>query len=395
MFSYTNCIDPCLSGKKSQKKDLQGNLFFKFSLLNLPEKKIRYNSIDFSEIKKEIAGPVHSPKVPQLPSISTPRKKRFQRRSQSIDCSASDDPEKTTRNTTQLKFNYMPEKPFEPKFESSRDSTLKISSLNTKYQSNQWYIMENLEKARKYFPIPIGRKQLRTTSMSISHTPMTRLLSPQNFTNRKKIVKILVKTEKKKTLPDGIEVKGRCAVRKKSFKNKHRPSKDLYAHLISFSARIDVYKKKFEEADRAKKGYLLLEDFFAQSENFELAQRLFKLFSSVSNRFKVPKKDFLAVCAVYEHNGGEAKNFKLDDGKMVGKLEKQLEELREVFEMHSKNNQICKGYLQEVSEYLQVTEDVYKAESLVLTEPVTFSWFLRYVPYFLFIHSAVLNKTIS
>ena len=70
----------------------------------------------------------------------------------------------------------------------------------------------------------------------------------------------------------------------------------------------------------------MLEDFFAQSENFELAQRLFKLFSSVSNRFKVSKKDFLAVCAVYEHNGGEAKNFKLDDGKMVGKLEKQLEE---------------------------------------------------------------------
>ena len=407
MFSYKNSIKSYLTGTSSRKKQQDPGLFFKFSISNIPQKKLIYNSIDLSEIKDLFSEPIHSPKVPQLPSLSTPRKKLSPRRSQSIDSSPSDtkekererekEKEKTFRSTVPSKLNsYMCQNSVttkEPESFSPRSTNLRFSSLNTRYQSNEGYIMENLEKAKKYFPIPLGRKQLRTTSMSISHTPMSRLFSPQNFSSRTKRINPFYTKHKDVELPPDIEIKGKSAFKRKIHEYPKYTNKDLYAHLIEFFERVDIYKKKFEEIDRAKKGYVLIEDFIAICERSDIAKKLFRMFSGVSGHSKINKRDFLAVASIYEHNNGEFLKFNFNNEDLVCKLEKQLEEMREIFEFHAQNNKIHKKYLQEATEFLQPTEDVYKSESLILTETVNFSWFLRCAPYFLRIHTALLNKT--
>ena len=403
MFSYKNFIKSYLTGTKSKKKNPTQERFIKLSYLNLlSAKKIRHNSISFSESIKTDESFIHLPKVPQLPSLSTPRKKKLSKRSHSINNSYEDEKLTVFRISIPARSNEINNASFttqtEPIFNSINNTSLKISTLNTKYQSNQRYIMKNLEKAKKYFPIPLGRKQLRTSSMSISHTPMSRLYSPQNFALRKQEFRQSPKIQEIEEMPiKTIGIVGRCAIKKKSFKlNNNNHYQDLYDHMIRFFAQVDIYKKKFEEIDRAKKGYILIEDLKYITENSEVpAERLFKLLSNVSNRNKITKKDFLGICSIYEHNCSKDCKFKLNDFKLIALLEHQLIELHEIFDLHAKNNIIHKQYLQEITEFLQPTEDVYKAESLILTEIVDFSWFLRCIPYFLYLHIKLLDKAIK
>ena len=164
--------------------------------------------------------------------------------------------------------------------------------------------------------------------------------------------------------------------------------------MIVFFEKLEIYTKKFEEIDKAKKGYIVLEDLKRVTENTSVSpQRLYNLLFSISKRLKISKNDFLALCAVYQHNFGDVSKFSLANEKIICKLEKQIDELRKIFELHAKNNKITKQYLEGLSKFLQPTEDVLKSESVIITEIIDFSWFLRCIPYFLYVHLEILNKT--
>jgi hypothetical protein len=400
MFSYENFIQNYLSHKKGKNipKVVYKSITSTSSDFN-SQKLILHNSTDFLDKKIYLESFIHSPKVPRLPSLKKPPKK-FQNRSRSIDpvtekgaksstASKPDSNNITSRN--QEKFmNATQPQPY-----ISDPYSFKPSSLNTKYQSNQTYIMKNLEKAKKYFPIQLERK-LRTTSMSISHNPMSRLYSPQNFYTRKENKKEQPKVENIQRLESTIQITGKKAIREYVIKHNtsNKKYKDLYDHLISFQAKENIYKKYFEDIDKANKGYIVANDLKLYLTGHNISpDRVYKLFKSISNRGKILKKDFLAVCLVYEHNTGEPSKFKIPDESIISSLEIQLKELKEIFEFHAKNNKISKEYLQEINQFLNPTQDILKAESLVLTSQVDFSWFLRCVPYFLYMHLEFLNKT--
>ncbi|OMJ74926.1 hypothetical protein SteCoe_26025 [Stentor coeruleus] len=422
MFSYKNFIKSYLLGQKEKppKREVHRVPYIPLHRLHTG-KQIELNCIEFSDIKAQEEPLIHSPRVPQLPFLATP-KKLSPRRSQSIEYEIIEEKVKTTRTTVQSKLNNYPNPIVEvisiPELKNPLCLPIKVSTLNTNYHSNQIYIMENLEKAKKYFPIPLGRKQLRTTSMSISHTPMSRLYSPQNFVKRQNYFKEpnKIQSEAERLLEkNDIEVQGKKTGKSLVTKPpKPTVHDDLYDFLMKFMNRVDMYKRKFDEIDKSGKGYLLLEDLRIYYESFsnsktgknqqkttwtqmessqDLANQAYGLLFSISSRSKISKNDFLALCAVYQHNGGELHKFRIQDKTLIIWLEKLLEELREVFELHAKNSKISKKYLQEVTEFLQTTEDVMKAESIVLTQIVDFSWFLRCIPYFLFIHLELLNKS--
>lgn len=258
--------------------------------------------------------------------------------------------------------------------------------------------MDNLEKAKKYFPIPLGRKQLRTTSMSISHTPMSRLYSPQNFSKRGNFSKATspVNDSEQSHDVDEIEIQGKAAERK-SFKRNFKilPHMDLYDILFTFFHKTELFSKRFEEIDKTGKGYLLLSDIrnIKGCEEKSVAEGVFHMLRNISKRTKVGKSEFLAACAVYQHNGGEPHGFSLADSSMIAVLAKQIEELRHIFMAHANGDKIAKKYMLEISEFLKAKEDMLKAESFVLTQRIDFPWFLRCIPYFLFIHIELLNKS--
>jgi hypothetical protein len=339
-------------------------------------------------------------------------------------------------------------------------SSVKVSKLNTNYCCGEEEIMKSMEKAKQYFPIPLGRKHLRTSSLSISHTPMSRLYSPQNFMKReKKHVKdskdfkdlheknartgkeeeknnriisgfkegsenrdengkksenhpknclnppqgflqasncfsprFEVKTGASSIYCNDLDVEGRKAGSKYRVRTS-KPLKrtDLYDLLINFSNQLELFKRKFYEIDKHNKGYLLYEDFrICYGKN--IADSAVSLFGKVSGRKQVFLADFLAVCAVFLHNGGQVKGFQVDDLEVLNKLEEEVDEIKNIFEVHTKGTVIPRNYLQGVTQFLQPGEDVLKAESLVLGQTIDFAEFLRWIPYFLYIHVQLLNK---
>lgn len=390
MFSYKAFIKSCLSGGKS-KKQYSREDYTRISLSNFNSKEVQINSLNFETTEPAPEQFIHSPRVPQLPSMTTPVRLNFTFRPRSIDSSPRTIKESTNRSKFKPKETSKDRSPVE--FQTNKMSGLRVSSLNTKYSSNQQYIMENLEKAKKYFPIPLGRKQLKTTSMSISHTPMSRLYSPQNFAKRLKMRKNLVKSPEIKAEDPEIEISGK----KTGLKYQARAKKivkhcDLYDLLIDLTNKLELFKRRFDELDKQNKGYLVLDDF---RSNFpkKTSEKIFTLFRKVSNKKQFFINDFLAICAVYLHNNGNIKSFNLNDSDLLSKLEIEIEELKDIFEVHTKGTQIPKFYLQGLTEFLQPSDDVLKAESLVLAYPIDFSNFLRWIPYFLYIHVQLLNKT--
>ena len=123
-----------------------------------------------------------------------------------------------------------------------------------------------------------------------------------------------------------------------------------------------------------------------------IAEKALAVFLKVSSRKQVFLNEFLAVCAVYCHNGGEIKGFNIADEGLLNKLDEEIEELRVIFEVHTKGTVIPKVYLQGVTQFLQPGQDVLKAESLVLGHVIDFCGFLRWIPYFLYIHVQLLNR---
>ena len=396
MFSYENFIRAYISRKKSKQSPKRRLLSLNSSISEfLDKKKIIFNSTDLSSTQDYSDTLTLFPKVPQLPFVRFPQKKLFHRRSQSIDYSTTAHKEKRVFLKKNLQNTQKNDLNGHPSFMSEGLTFVKVSSLNTRYHSNQDYIMESLEKAKKYFPIPFDRKQLRTSSMSISHTPMSRLYSPQNFSTRKKNFKENFKTETVSNSKKKFEIQGQSALKQIKITDKKTMKKgDLYDYLIVFFEKLEIYTKKFEEIDKANKGYIVLEDLKRVTENTSVSpQRLYNLLFSISKRLKISKNDFLALCAVYQHNFGDVSKFSLANEKIICKLEKQIDELRKIFELHAKNNKITKQYLEGLSKFLQPTEDVLKSESVIITEIIDFSWFLRCIPYFLYVHLEILNKT--
>lgn len=389
MFSYKAFIKSCLSGGTNKKKAFKED-FSRVPLNKFCTKEVQINSLNFAARDPEPEQFIHSPRVPQLPSMSTPVRLSFTFRPRSIDSapkSINENTNKTRFRPTEFSTDCAP-----VEFKANKKSGLKVSSLNVKYCSNQQYIMENLKKARKYFPIPLGRKQLRTTSMSISHTPMSRLYSPQNFAKRLKKQKFFAKSPELKQPDREIEIAGKKAGHHYQARAKKRINhSDLYDLLIDLTNKLEPFKRRFEELDKKSKGYLILDDFRSIFSK-PLGDRIFTLFSKITGRKQFFIDDFLSICAVYLHNGGTIKSFTLSDADLLRKLETEIEELRDVFEVHTKGTQIPKFYLKGLTEFLQPSDDILKAESLVLTYQIDFTNFLRWIPYFLYIHVQLLNK---
>lgn len=426
MFSYKNFLRSCLLGQKEKLPDKEIQKIPYIALHRLHTgKQIELNCLEFSDREPDELPLIHSPQVPELPYLAT-RKKKFSlkntQNNENIESEAKEKPSYEAKEFKPKNYKMNVVSPL-PSTEAKSPSCLpiKVSVLNTNYQSYQPYIMGNIEKAKKFLPISFDRKKFRNTSMSISHTPISRNYSPRSFPQHKENLKELQRTSGditrviKKT---DIEIQGKKTGKSVISKPlKYKAHDDLYDLLMKFIEKVDMYKRKFLEIDRARKGYLLLEDLkyyceaFQVSDNTEkkykndttsynkpevsikLASKAFKLLKSVSNRAKVSQNDFLSLCAIYQHNGGELQKFELKGEMMIIRLENLLEELRGIFELYAENNKISKQHLQGMTQFLKPTEDVMKAESVVLSQPIDFSWFLRCVPYFLFIHVELLDKS--
>ena len=130
----------------------------------------------------------------------------------------------------------------------------------------------------------------------------------------------------------------------------------IYSTLANFLAYIEqFYKKTYEEIDIAQKGFITLDDFINlvmfidlisanSKENFEIvkskAENIFNMFLRVSSSNKVTKKDFYAVCSVFEHVKGKSDSFDLMNEDVCAMITKKTEEIRLVFGFYAKNGRI-------------------------------------------------------
>lgn len=178
-------------------------------------------------------------------------------------------------------------------------------------------------------------------------------------------------------------------------------SKNLYENLISFLRFIEnKYKKTYEEIDIAQKGYVTVDDFInllmfinlvnlKSGENFDIvrtkAEELFTIFYKVSSSSRVTRKDFYAVCSLYEFGRTEPGSLNVLDERVMEMLKEKASEAEEVFLCYAKNGRIKIKDLHNILYYLNFI-DVHVVEGMLYLEVIDFSCFLRFLPLFSWIH---------
>ncbi|OMJ72272.1 hypothetical protein SteCoe_29320 [Stentor coeruleus] len=178
-------------------------------------------------------------------------------------------------------------------------------------------------------------------------------------------------------------------------------SKNLYENLTNFLRFIESkYKKTYEEIDISQKGYVTVDDFInllmfinlvnlKSVENFDIvrtkAEELFAIFYKVSSSNKVTRKDFYAVCSLYEFGRTEPGSLNVLDERVMEMLKEKAREVEEVFLCYAKTGRIKIKDLHNVLYYLNFN-DIHVIEGMLYLEVIDFSCFLRFLPLFSWIH---------
>jgi Ca2+-binding EF-hand superfamily protein len=200
-----------------------------------------------------------------------------------------------------------------------------------------------------------------------------------------------------------------------SKKNKNLPSisyissgtLNLYSNLVSFHRLIEKrYTKMYEEIDTAQKGYITLDDFInlvmfinlvnsQSSESFDTvksrAESILTLFEGISSSNKITKKDFFAVCSLYEHIRTSSDQLNLLDTKTCMTIKTKLEEVNEIFKCYSINGRIKTKDLHNMLVCLRLS-NLKSIEELLCFEVIDLSCFIRFLPLFSWMHENVIKS---
>ena len=212
----------------------------------------------------------------------------------------------------------------------------------------------------------------------------------------------------KPNIVNGFSVKGESKVYK--FQSSPIPLSENSIFLIAkgFKDQVDQkYKKIYEEIDLNRNGYILLDDIInivillgliSQNDTDQSylciknkALEIFQVFFLISMKSKISKRDFFAVCSVNEQtrpNDSITDFFTLENFQ---KMKTQIIELRQVFTCYSKDNLIDPKELKSILACINA-EDIYQLEALLCSETINFSRFLRFLPFFLWMHQEVVKQ---
>ena len=181
----------------------------------------------------------------------------------------------------------------------------------------------------------------------------------------------------------------------------------LFNLVMSFQSYIEgIYKKMYEEIDIAQKGYVTVDDFINlvmfidlihsnNADNFELvkskAEDIFNMFLMVSSTNKVTRKDFYAVCSLYEQVKTTHEVLNLLDSNSRALIKVKIEETSQIFKCYSKNSRIKLKDLHNILKLLHMN-DLQLIESMLFLEVIDLSCFLRFFPLFSWMHENVIKS---
>lgn len=184
------------------------------------------------------------------------------------------------------------------------------------------------------------------------------------------------------------------------------PTSAIFHKILNFQGYIEkTYKKMYEEIDIAQKGFLTVDDFInlvmfidlinsKNAENFELvkakAEDIFNLFASVSAN-KVTRKDFYAICSLYEQFKCTDEVMNLLDLDVCELIRKKVSENCEIFKCYAKNGRIKLKDLHNILKCLYMN-DLQLVEGMLYLEVIDLSCFLRFLPLFSWMHENVIKS---
>lgn len=203
-----------------------------------------------------------------------------------------------------------------------------------------------------------------------------------------------------------ISIKGESKHIKIQFTQSELNENSLYSISKSFKEKVDLkYSELFNEIDLNRNGNFNLDDIInylilvginkpeEQETSYiqirSRAQTIFQVFFSVSLKLKIPKKDFFAVCSVFEnYNENEELSLNVE---VFERIKKEIAELKEVFNCYSKDGVIDQRELKSILACVRI-DDIQMIEGLVFKECINFSRFLRFLPVFLWMHHEVVKQ---
>ena len=188
----------------------------------------------------------------------------------------------------------------------------------------------------------------------------------------------------------------------------------LFEKITTFQHYIDsTYRKMYEEIDISQKGFITQDDFInlvmfielinpgggrASTKNcgdFEVvkgkAEEILQLFSRVTKSNKVCKKDFYAVCSLYEFVKSDARSFSLMDAEMRQMLIRKTEDFEQIFHCYAKEGRIRMKDLHNILSCLSLS-DLHQIESMLYLENIDLPCFFRYLPLFSWMHTSVIKS---
>ena len=190
----------------------------------------------------------------------------------------------------------------------------------------------------------------------------------------------------------------------------------IYESVTSFIAFIEnTYRKIYEEIDISQKGFITVDDFInlvmfielinsggktspKNIENYDKvkgkAEEILNVFGKVSKSNKVTKKDFFAVCSLFEFTKHSASSFNVLDEEMRNFVVVKIQEFEKVFQCYAKEGRIRMKDLHNILLCLDMP-DQHQLEGLLYLENIDLVCFFRYLPLFSFIHSKVLKSLSS
>jgi hypothetical protein len=274
----------------------------------------------------------------------------------------------------------------------------------------------HLNEYQIHTPAKSSLNNYQNHSEDFSHNPnhsQKPSISQINASKKTKIQKINKFSRKFwKTLPEScpsneISIKGESKLLKVQFTQSSSTDNSLFSVTKAFKDHVESkYLELFNEIDLSRNGNFNLDDVInylillginkpvdQESSYLDIrrkAQSIFQVFFMVSLKVKIPKKDFFAVCSVYE-NLDEGKNEFLLEVDVFERVKQQVMELKDVFNCYAKDGFVDQKEMKSILACVQA-ENIHLIEELVCKEAVNFSRFLRYLPVFLWMHQEVVRQ---
>lgn len=215
------------------------------------------------------------------------------------------------------------------------------------------------------------------------------------------------KLSSKSTQNDEISIKGESKPTKHITPNPIIESK-LCTMACTFKETVESkYNKIFDDIDINKKGSIILDDFInmiilqglneksEKDESYIVVKKkaldIFNLFYLVCSKNRIMKKDFFAVCSVYEYFSPD---MLVDDFLKIENLvevKMKIHDLKQVFEFYSKDGVIDLKQFRSIMACVQV-EGIGTLIDVVFVEAVGFVRFLSFLPLFLWVHQEVTGQ---